>query len=515
MPYKKLLFTFLSFSLTFLIHGQNFSSNLEKEIFSSYAKDSINYDFIESLFAMDSIIDKEEILERKEKIKSLIKTFPEKENSDKKEKKRIKKIYNSIHDTFFTKYNLNSYFSDIFKDGTYNCVTATAMYAYVFDELNIPYHIKETPSHVFLIAYPNSFNIYLETTAPGAYGFSIPKEPEVKKIIDELIAYKIVTKNEVNEKGYMQFYEDYYYGKEFIDKSALIGMQYYNKGLSKLESLDYDTSLNNFRKAKTFYSSPLIKPLLKSIMFVKVNELVFNSLDDIDFLIELLSIANYPKDYSLSNLKSSLYKIVEHDDNDSEFILNTIEKFRSIKNDKVKNEAIEFLYEYLGRKAASNSEYDEAIIHADSILKINSNSKIAKEIVEFTIFRKVAYSLYDIKALNSFLESSNKYEFLKTDRRYFISLAHFYGNLSLMNYKSKSITTAKNYRDKFEDIMDTNNILDEINKVLIVDLYLRAGNYYYYKGKYQSSYNIYNKGLTYIPNHPDLMKRAQWSKDEL
>lgn len=515
MKKKKLFFLLLNLIFISVFQGQTFSTDFEKEIFSSYEKDSINYNFIEGLLAIDSLINKETISLYKEQLNTVIKSFPEKETSSKKEKKRVKKIYDIIHDKFFRKYNLHSYFSDIFNDGTYNCVTASALYAFTFEELNIPYHIKETPSHVFLIAYPNSHKIYLETTAPGAYGYSIPQESEVKKIINELIAYKIVTKEEVNEKGYMKFYEDYYYGKEYINKSSLIGMQYYNKGLSHLETLSYKAALNNLTKAKVFYSSPLIKPLLKSIMFLEINELEFNTLDNIDFLIELLSISNYPDDYSIANLKSSLFKIIEHDDNDSEFILKTIDKFKTLSNEKVKNEAIEFFYEYLARNAATDEDYDNALNYADNILQINSDSKIAQQIIEYMCFKKVAFSMYDLNSLNSFLKSVEKYEFLKENKRYFISLAHFYGNLALMNYKSKDITTASDYLNKFENIMDNSTILDEMNKILIVDLYLRAGNYYYYKHKYQSSYNIYIKGLKYIPNHPDLIKRAQWSKEEL
>ncbi|WP_417213179.1 hypothetical protein [Bizionia sp.] len=180
------------------------------------------------MFAIDSLANNNLILKYQDRVNSLLKTFPEKESKAKKEQKRIKFIYDEIHSPFFNKYLLNSYFNDLFEDGTYNCVTASALYAYVFDELNIPYHVKETPTHVFLIAYPETYKIYLETTVPGEYGFIVPKESEVIKIIDELISYKLVTKDEVLEKGYMKFYEDLYYGREYINKNALIGMQYYN-----------------------------------------------------------------------------------------------------------------------------------------------------------------------------------------------------------------------------------------------------------------------------------------------
>ncbi|UKM65944.1 hypothetical protein GSB9_02516 [Flavobacteriaceae bacterium GSB9] len=496
-------------------YGQTFTSDFEESIFESYQSDSLNYNFIEGLCAIDSSMSPGGAGAYKQELMSAIKGFSPKEARPRKEKKRVKQIYDELHDRFFVKYALDSYFTDIFKNGTYNCVTASALYSYAFDELNIPYHIKETPSHVFLIAYPNSLKIYLETTVPGAYGFSVPKESEVQKIVDELIAYKLVTKEEVLAKGYMKFYEEYYYGKAFVDRSALIGMQYYNKGITNLNNANYDEALNNLRKSKVFYSSPLIKPILKSIMYTKVNDLEFNTQDDVDYLIELLEMSNYPKDYSIGNLKSSLYKIIEHDDNDSEFLESTIGKLKTITEEKVRDEAVEYMYEYLARNSATDENLDKALRYCDEVLKLNSDSKIAKEIIEYVCFKKVLLSMYDLKSLETFLEMTETYGFLKSNRRYFISLAHFYGNISLMNYINKDLAMASDYLAKFETVMDGNEILSEVNKKLISDLYLRAGNYYYYKGDYKASYDIYIKGLTYIPDYPDLVKKAAWSKEEL
>ena len=515
---KKLIFRILSSIILIsplLNSAQNFSSNLEKEVFSAFEKDSVNYNFTEALFAIDSLVTKAEAETRKDELLSTINTLPKKETSDKKEKKRVNKIYNTIHYTFLKKYNLDSYFSDIFKDGTYNCVTASALYAFVFDQLDIPYHVKETPSHVFLIAYPNTHNIYLETTVPGAYGFSIPKEPEIKKIVDELIAYKLVTTEEVQAKGYAKFYEDYYYGKAYVDKSALIGMQYYNKSLSYLDNENYALALVHLNKAKVFFSSPLIKPLIKSILFLQINDLEFNTEKDIDFLVELLSISNYPKDYSLSNLRTSLFKIIEHDDNDAAFVELAISKFETVNPAKVKHEAIEFLYEYLAKNASRNGDNAAALNYADAILKTNPKSKIAKEVVEYFTFRQVGLSVLDLNALNTFLETCDKYPFLKTNKRYTLSLALFYGNIALVNFKSKNIKTGHSYLEQFETVMDDNSIINDMNKVLIADLYQRAGNYYYYKNRYAEAYKKYSKGLSYIPNHPELLKRAKWAKDEL
>jgi hypothetical protein len=515
MKNKNVIITLIIILCSFSSHAQTGSTSFEKEVFESFKKDSLHYNFFESLFAIDSSMTNEKALKYKEIVLSALKDFPLKEDKEKKEKKRVKYIYDELHKRFFKKYNLDSYFTDIFNDGTYNCVTASALYAFAFGELKIPYHVKETPSHVFLVAYPDTYKIYLETTVPGAYGFIVPKESEVEKIVDELVAYKLVTKEEVLEKGYMKFYEDYYYGKEFINKSALIGMQYYNKGLNHLNEVDYDKAINDLRKSEVFYTSPLVKPILKNIMFLKVNDLKFNSENDVEFLLELLSISKYPEDYSIGNLKSSLFKIVEHDDNGSAFIEHTIDKFKTLKNEEVRNEAIEFLYEYLARNAASDEDLEKALNYSDQIMSVNPKSKIAKEIIEYVSFKRVQLSTYDLESLKSFEILCEKYPFLKENKRYNISLAHLYGNISLLNFNNKVIDKGNDYLKKLEKVLDNNDILGEVNKFLLSEVYLKAGNYYYYKEQYKTSYNIFKKGLTYVPNNGDLIKKAKWSKEEL
>ncbi|WP_143094863.1 hypothetical protein [Bizionia echini] len=511
--FKTLFFiTFTSLTATF---SQSFNSSFEEEIFKSYKRDSINYNFFKSMFAIDSLANNNLVLKYQDRINTLLKTFPEKENKEKKEQKRIKFIYDEIHSAFFNKYKLDSYFNDLFEDGTYNCVTASALYAYAFDELQIPYHIKETPTHVFIIAYPETYKIYLETTVPGEYGFIVPKESEIIKVIDELISYKLITKEEVLKKGYMKFYEDLYYGHEFVNKNALVGMQYYNRGLSYLDIEDYDKAINNLRKSKIFFSSPLIKPIIKTIMFDKINELEFNSFEDIDYLLELIAIANYPEDYSLKNLESSLFKLVNHDDNTNEFIEASVEKFNTIKEDDVRNTALEFLYEYLAKQAGTDENLDDALKYSDKIINLNPNSKIAQKIIEYVCFKKIALSTLNKATLNELENNVDKYPFIKSNNRYHIALAHLYGNISLDSFGDKDIESAHLYLKKLEDLLDNNDITNEISKKLISNLYTKAGNYYYYKEQHKSAFTIYSKGLSYAPNDHELNKRAKWSKEEL
>lgn len=60
----------------------------------------------------------------------------------------------------------------------------------MFDELGIPYSIKETPTHVYLIADPNGEQILIETTDP-VKGFAEFSNGFKQNFISTLLAQKL------------------------------------------------------------------------------------------------------------------------------------------------------------------------------------------------------------------------------------------------------------------------------------------------------------------------------------
>lgn len=63
----------------------------------------------------------------------------------------LHKVYKTLHKKYLSQYKETVDPCDVFSTGVYNCVIATAIYAMAFEELQIPYQIKETPNHVYLI----------------------------------------------------------------------------------------------------------------------------------------------------------------------------------------------------------------------------------------------------------------------------------------------------------------------------------------------------------------------------
>ncbi|NQX82880.1 MAG: hypothetical protein HRT66_12935 [Flavobacteriaceae bacterium] len=492
--------------------SQTYSSDFEKRIISSFEKDSLNYDFFSSLFAIDSLSTVSIIKEYKNYIDLYISSFPTKKVKERKEKKRVFKIYKGIHDKFLVKYDTSTTFPDIFINGNYNCVTASALYAYVFDQLDIPYKVKESPSHVYLIAYPETLNIHVETTVPGEFGLFSISEKKIIEVVNELISYKLTTKSEVDQKGYLKFYEDYYFGKDFIPKSSLIGMGYYNLGVLQYKDNELSLSKNNLMKSKLFYSSHLADDIIKDITLNQLDKLQFNSDKDIVFLTQTLSDSLYTKDLSPSNIKYFLSKIT---DKSNQYIKESIPYFLEINHKETRELSLKYLYAYLARKEASYENSKEAIFFSDKLLELDPDSKIAKEMISYFCFRKANISSFGTKGLKEFEEMCDKYDFIKSHHRYNIALAYFYANISLNKYTSNKISEATSYRKKFENILDNNDLIEEVNKRLVVQLYLNAGNYYYYKEKLKNSYYIYQKGLSYVPRNSELIKKAKWSKEDM
>lgn len=504
-----LLFT-LYFSKS---ESQNYTSLSEENLINSYQKDSINYDFLKSLFIIDSTFSEVKYTNYKNKLDKIISQLPEKESSAKKEKKRIKKIYDIVHSTFLKKYDEKAMFSDIFSNGHYNCVSASAIYAYTFDQIGIPYHVKEAPSHVYLIAYPDSHKIRLETTVPGSYGFIILQDSEIKKVVDELINVKLVTKEEVFAKGYKKFYEDYFYGKEYVAKSSLIGMQYYNKGYYDLEIENYKSALNNVTKSSIFYNSPTTNYLRKQLLLLNLSKLDFKDDNDLNILYTSLTELKYNEDIDSNNVNVLLNTITDNRNN--EFILKAAKVLSSLEEPEL-NALCQFeLYNYLVRDNATKQNLDQTIKYGEIVLKLDSINKLAKKAITYSVYQKVYIMPLNDKVLITLDSLTKKFNFINEDKGIITIRARLYGQLTEQKILERKINEGMKYFISFENLLETERENIQINPQAITHLYLLVGRYYYGKSQFKSAKTFFEKGLKYNPDNYDLKKMLKWTKEDM
>jgi|WetSurMetagenome_2_1015567.scaffolds.fasta_scaffold32081_4 hypothetical protein len=136
-----------------------YTSDFERSAFTKHLQ-SAPLDTIDLFVALDYRPDQAAVKIRKfsEELKLQMREYPL--------SKKLKTIFKSVHQKFLTKYSEEAFFNDIFVSGDYNCLTTSALYAFVLSELNIKYLIKQTPNHVYLVADPDQSCFLIETTLP-------------------------------------------------------------------------------------------------------------------------------------------------------------------------------------------------------------------------------------------------------------------------------------------------------------------------------------------------------------
>lgn len=494
-------------------NAQIYNSKIEKEIFTDYDKDSVNYNFLKSICAIDSTFSENDYVSYKNQLDAIIANFSPKELKNSKEKKRIKKIYSTIHNKFLKKYELKAIFTDIFKKGNYNCVSASALYAYVFDKMEIPYYIKEMPSHVYLIAYPKTMKIHVETTAPGEYGLYIPSDSEIKKIVDELVTFKLVTRQEVQSKGYGQIYQDHYYGKKFVDKRSLIGMQYFNLVFTNIEKKKFKVAYDNISKSLKFYNSPFSKEISKELMLSNLSELNINNDEELEFLFSGLDQLKFKKDISPNSVMYLLGKI--ENNNHKDFIESAAIKFSELKDTLLIEFCQKELYEYLAQSEAQKRNFDDALRFADKFIEFESDSKVAMEVIIYSIYGKFSLMTYSEETVSKFIKYQQKFPFIRGDKRIETLISSMYGQLVLKYFLERNSHKGLEYLSFFEDTMDTQAENVQIVPGMIANIYLIVGRFYYGQNKYKEAKRHFEKGVKYVPANTELSKMLKWTNEDL
>jgi hypothetical protein len=182
-----------------LLSEIKYSSDFEREAFQNFLVKK-NKDILLRLFLSVGSMDQVKYKSVEDRFLSLVGSIKESGLEKKKPDKKIKFVYDQVHNPLLKKYELENKFHDIFTSGNYNCVSATALYSLVFDKLDIPYEIKEEPTHVYLLGYPNSQNILVETTSP-LHGYLTFNQDFKTNYITSLQKQKVIGSDEMDRSS--------------------------------------------------------------------------------------------------------------------------------------------------------------------------------------------------------------------------------------------------------------------------------------------------------------------------
>lgn len=487
-----------------------FYSEFERETFLKFKKREIN--LFDLLIANGNLLSNEKISDSRSKFYSYV-TALGNETAGKKTEKRVKAIYDNLHTKFLSKYELKNRFEEIFYNGYYNCVSATALYALAFEALKIPYSIKEEPTHVYIVAYPYAERIVLETTSPlgGYYTLSDDfKQNYIRKLKEQ----KLISASEYASQDSKVLFDKYYFGQDTeVSLQQLAGLQYLNDALYKADDKKPEESFRQLEKAYLLYPSDRIANLLfytgaqafeahkekdstHAVMLGKLSRYTSVGVDP-EMIVgefarvtqDLLFTAGKKKQYE------QYYRILD----------------RSITHEKIKSDLAYHYQRESGRLLYTQGKYKDALPYFEKTLTLRPENLEMQGIFLATIaqtFNSKSNNLDIIKQLDDYnarftvLQNNNHFNGLRA-AAYLIQFN--------MSYTTNKISEGDKYRELFEALSSKYPDV-AIDANLIGQSYSNAAVYYYRKGQVSKAKQLLASGLKYAPDNYELITRQRMIK---
>ncbi len=426
-----------------------------------------------------------------------------------KPEKKIKAIYEKVHSTYLRKYEMDVRFNDIFINGNYNCVTATALFAIIFDGLNIPYEIKEKPTHVYLLAYPNSNNILVETTSP-LFGYITFDARFKDNFINTLKNQKLIGSSEFDSKTTEELFNEYYFQNENIDARKLVGIHYINDALFKKDKNEVTEAFQQLEKAHLLYPCPRSEYLL---MNFGAEILSREKVKPADRAALISKLSRYKAQGITVDMVKGEFANLTRDvllkDNDKVLYKECFRKIMEGINDPEMKGEIAYIYYYEnGRILHNQGNYTASKPYFEKALSYQPNNVDLAGVFINAIGNSFRNERNAESMLDSLIVYKTKYPSLEQNNNFNSMLATAYVAHFGDCFQKNQIEAGTKSQLMFEEMWSSNKNLI-LNPSAIGNSYSNACSYYFKKGQKAKAKAILNKGLEIAPDSYELRIRQQ------
>lgn len=507
---RTLLLTFLIFTAD-ILNAQDlvnysevtFNSDLEKKFLDDHFLNN-KTDYFNLFMANGTLLNASSVANARKRFYDHIEQWRDEKFQAKKADKKVKAIYDNIHSAFLSKYEVTTRFETIFSNGIYNCVSSSALYGLAFNELNIPFSIKEQPTHVYLIAYPSNERIMVETTSPlgGFYKMNDQFKANYLKVLKD---QKLISAKEFTSTDTETLFDKYYFQSQGeVTLLQLAGLQYANDGIILDENKEHLAAFRELEKAYLLYPSDRV-----GYMLMVAGARTIESITVPDTLhAQVLGKVSRYKRYGITDdmIKGDFYNAIrywlnEKSDRETAASYHSVAD-RYVTDIGLKNE-LAFLFHYENAVLSYNrSKYKEALASLETCMGL----KPAHAETTRMFIQTLAQSLRNTsnKEVIGALESySQKFPTLLQDNNYNQFLCNSYLAESANNFKTSNATTGERYKQVFEKFYSEHKDVP-LDEEFIGQAYSAAAVYYFRKGQTSKAKSVVNEGLKLSPDNYQL-----------
>ncbi len=480
-----------------------FTSAFEKDSYTSYQRS--NTDFLK-LFLANAPDPDFYVKHFTEKINVTIEEIKSSGVLAKKNSKKVKYIYDLVHKRFLVKYETENRFYEIEKNGNYNCVTATALFAIIFEKLNIPYRIVELPTHVYPVAYPESDNIRLETTAP-LFGFTAYSTEFKTQFVTNLKKQKVIAADDMTVTD--ELFNKHFFGSETVSLTGLIGIHYMNDALYYQDKEEAVKAHEQMTKAYVLYPCERTEYLL---MVTSANRLSDSRLEPLTRAEIIGRLSRFNGSYfTPENILAEFYRLtnqVLEKENDRELYAKCFDVIMSNVEDPDLIKELTYYYNYeQGRIYYNQGNY----VRAKPFFRKALTARPRSAELCATFIACLGQSLRNERRSKAVLDTLVSYKSqlpVLDEYPTFLSLVAlaYAGHFGDCFEKGDAVNGEKN-RELFEELVGKEQII--LSEEIIGRAYSEAAFYYFKKGQKTKAKAMIARGLEIVPDNYQLRMRKQ------
>ena len=489
-----------------------FHSDMEKKEFLKI-NDGSEPDYFALFLSANKEITQDDGNQYKERINSILIPFQKKSFKKLKEKKKISKVYNRVQDQLMDKYIEEALYSDLFSKGEYQCVTSSMLFTRVFEQLNIPYEIEVEPGHVYLIAYPQTSKIIVQTTNPKK-GVFIYDNAFKNNFIEYMRKNKLISKDEYENKSVDDLFTEYYLKTEVADLKELASIQYTNLAIQKLRDSKITESFHSMLKA--YYLNPDNKNrfLFALTLGMQMDKMGASDEQYVNYYVMLYKLTK-------NNLNKDLMVAVFNLITDKQLnTKNNIDRYNKSYNFIIQNiidsaliNEISFIYNNeLGIRYLNESRPDKAYPYVMKAFSFQPENSRVQNLLVTLINQQSSASDLNTKSYSDLCDSTfelyNTFQSLRQNSIFVNLLYRMELRLAGFYYFTGSATKGLECKTRFENLVNNANIELTYNTKIAVERNYTSISVYYFKhnniGKAKAAIK---QALRYYPDSYVLQER--------
>lgn len=419
---------------------------------------------------------------------------------NKTEEKFIKALYKETHSRFLKKYNEETTFEEIFTSGDYNCVTSSILYAVLLKKNDVNFEIKETSTHVKLVAFSKGKTINLETTNP-VQGYMVYNQSFKERFVEYLKVQKLISANDLKEDGLDAVFDKFYFNNKNITLQQLVALQYYNNGICLMEKLEYSRGLSQFMKSYYLYPSEKVKYFIYSSLLNLITKANYFEQENWRYY-GLLTRFNGSL-VSEEQLKGEFGNITNKllvEKTDTGTYTKAYKFIAPIVKDSSLLSYIHYLYNFeFGRYLLLSEKVKASVPYFEKAYQYQPENYQVQKILFEAFMTSVYSSNRDNIPFEEIERFYTSYPKLSSNTKLIQVLFFAYLSKAVECFDLEKMEDADQFLLKFENLRNQYSDID-LQQDLISETYTKPAAYYFKHNNNKKAREYINRGLRYAPN---------------